>query len=504
MSDLPETADVVIVGGGSAGAVLAARLSQDPARTVLLLEAGHAYAPDAYPAALLDASTVADPDHDWGYTSRGSDQTPQIPTPRGRVLGGSSAVNAGVAVRARPADFAKWGEHGAEGWSFGDVLPAFKLLENTPTGDDAYHGRTGPLPVRQRTDDELTPSLRGFVEAAVAHGFKRVHDFNGAEQNGADGYPVNVVDGVRQNAAMVYLTAEVRRRPNLTIRGDVTVDRVLFDGTTATGVVAADGTVYRGREVILSGGTYGSAEILMRSGVGPAGELAALGIGVVADLPVGQRLHDHPFFYNAYALAPGYLEMTPAVGALLWTASGEAAADELDLHITATHLLDGSFSPTGGAIVLAASVVQPESRGTLKLASRNPGDAPLIDNRYLATGRDARRMLEVVRLGRAIARNRVFAPFVAGELIPGDAVADDDTLAQVIADNLAVYGHPTSTVPMGGPSDPWAVTDSTGAVKGVSGLRVADASIIPDVPSAAINLTVIMLAERIYQRVYAG
>jgi choline dehydrogenase len=504
MPDLTETADVLIVGGGSAGAVLAARLSQDPARTVLLLEAGHAYAPDAYPAALLDAARLADPDHDWGYTSRGNDHTPRIPTPRGKVLGGSSAVNAGVAVRARPADFAKWGGHGAEGWSFSDVLPAFKLMESTPTGDDAYHGRTGPLPIRQRTDDQLTPSLRGFVEAAVAHGFKRVHDFNGAEQNGVDGYPLNVVDGIRQNAALVYLTPRVRRRPNLTIRGDVTVDRVLFDGKAATGVVAADGTVYRSRETILSGGSYGSASVLLRSGVGPAGELTALGIGIVADLPVGQRLHDHPFFYNAYALVPGYLEMTPAVGALLWTASSEAAAGELDLHVTVTHLLDGSFSPTGGAIVLATAVVQPESRGTLRLASRNPDDAPLIDNRFLATGRDARRMLEGVKLGRAIARNPVFAPFTAGELIPGDAVADDDSLAQAIAANLAIYGHPTATAPMGGSDDPWAVVDSVGAVKGVSGLRVVDASIIPDIPSTAINLTVIMLAERIFQRVYAA
>ncbi len=503
MSDLAETADVVIVGGGSAGAVLAARLSQDSARTVLLLEAGHAYPPDAYPPALLDANKIADPDHDWGYTSRGSDQAPQIPTPRGKVLGGSSAVNACVALRARAADLAKWGEHGAEGWSLDDVLPAFKLLENTPTGDDTYHGRTGPLPIRQRTDGELTPSLRGFVEAAVAHGFERVHDFNGAEQKGADGYPVDVVDGVRQNVGLVYLTAEVRRRPNLTIRGDVNIDRVLFDGTTATGVLAADGTVYRGREVILSGGTYGSPAILLRSGVGPADELTALGIGVVADLPVGQRLQDQPGYYNAYALAPGYLEMTPAVGSLLWTASREAVGDELDLHLTATHLMDGSLSPTGGAIVVQAALVQPESTGTLKLASRDPGDAPLIDASYLRTGRDARRMLECVKLGRAIARNPVFAPFTAGELTPGDAVADD-SLAQVIAANLAVYGHPTSTVPMGGSSDPWAVVDSVGAVKGVSGLRVADASIIPEVPSSTTNVTVSMLAERVYQRVYAG
>src|SRR3984885_9480162 len=457
MADVSKTADVIIVGGGSAGAVLAARLSQDPARTVLLLEAGPAYDPGAYPPALLDANKIADPAHDWGYTSHGTGQS-QIPTPRGKVVGGSSAVNAAVALRFRAADFDRWGAHGVEGWSFDDVLPVYRRLENTPTGDDAYHGRTGPQPIRQRADDELTPSLLGFVEAAVAHGFKRVHDFNGAEQNGADGYPVDVVDGIRQNVGLVYLTEQVRRRPNLTIRGDVNIDRVLFDGATATGVLAADGKVYRGREVILSGGTYGSPAILLRSGVGPADELTALGIGVVADLPVGQRLHDQPGYYNAYALAPGYLEMTPAVGSLLWTASREAAGDELDLHITATHLMPGSLSPTGGAIVLQAALTQPESRGTLKLASRDPDDA----------------------------------------------VTDDDALAQVIAANIAIYGHPTSTVPMGGPGDPWAVVDSVGAVKGLSGLRVADASIIPDVPSSTTNVTVIMLAEHIYQRVYAG
>jgi len=328
-----------------------------------------------------------------------------------------------------------------------------------------------------------------------------VRDFNGADQDGAGGYPVDVVDGVRQSTALAYLTPEVRRRRNLTITGGVNVDRVLLDGSTAVGVVADDGTEHRAAEVILSGGTYGSPAILMRSGIGPAPDLKALGIGVVVDLPVGRRLQDQGFIPNGFALAPDALEMVPAVGSLLWTASSEAVGDELDLHVTATHLLPGSASPTGGAIVLAAAVVVPESTGTLKLASADPNDAPLIDSNYVGTGRDARRMLEGFKIGREITRQREFARFTAGELMPGDSVSDDDVAAYVF-NNLAVYGHPTSTVPMGGEGVPWSVVDSVGAVKGVERLRVVDASIIPEVPSTVTNLTVIMVAERIFERVY--
>ncbi|MDT9683126.1 GMC family oxidoreductase [Streptomyces sp. TRM76323] len=482
---------MVIVGGGTAGAVLAARLTEDGRRHVVLLEAGPVFPPGSSPLPVVSSAFIGRATgYDWGYAACPG----RSPLPRGRMVGGSSAMNGTVAMRALPADFARWTRRGIHGWTWSDVLPDYIRLEHADAPCTAHRGRNGPVPVHQLRRSELSRVQAGFLSAAHRLGY-RAADFNGTTPHGAAPYPVNAVHGARVNTAMAYLSAAVRARPHLRVESHALVDRVLLRGRRVTGVALADGRTLHAPDVILSAGTYGSAALLLRSGIGPQRHLRQLGIPVVQALPVGTAYRDHPLLHLPCLTWPWWAGRPRSVAAAaVWTASASAPPGELDLHVGVMQPITPVPAPT---FTLIAGVTRPRSHGTITLASRDPRAAPRIRPRWLTDERDRERMAQAVCLAGHLTHTDPLAGMIARRLFPGPGTTAPGRLHPVLRASVRTFHHPTSSAPMGPADDPRAVVDATGRVHGVHGLRVVDASIFPDAPSVPVNLTVIMAAEHL-------
>jgi choline dehydrogenase len=494
-------ADVIVVGGGSAGCVLAARLTEDEDRTVLLLEGGRDYSTVSdLPSDVIDASepTVG---HDWGYVAEPDDLGRCIPLPRARIVGGCSATNGCFAVRGAPADYDGWAALGNPGWSFEDVLPFFRRLESDVDFNDEWHGVDGPIPIRRHPPDELNPIQRSFIDAAVTAGHPYVEDHNRPGAVGVGPTPRNIRDGVRMSTALTYLDG-ARHRPNLTIRSEAVVDRVELGHGRATGVRLVDGEVIEASQVVLAAGAYASPAILARSGIGPADHLAELDIDIVSDVSgVGENLLDHPIVAVDVPAARGITG--PRFQAMATLRSHLAASDPApDLHLFVAGPFDVAkdVSSSGAVFGVVAGLMSPRSRGRVRLRSTDPTDPPRIDVAHLKSPDDLARMVEATVAARRLARTGPLAERVAGhELAPGPGVADDDpqSIAASIKARVSTYHHPVGTCRMGPDPGEGAVVDARGRVHGVDRLHVSDASVMPTIPSANTNLPTIMVAERI-------
>lgn len=486
--------DIIVVGGGAAGSALAARLTERPDIRVLLLEAGPDYpGPSKFPEDLLNPDILPQ-SHDWGYQSDPGTSDYPVPVTRGKVIGGSTSLNAAVAGRGLPGDYDEWAMLGNPGWSHADLLGYFRRVEDDPAGDAGIHGRGGPVPVRRDTG-RLTELHRAFLEAARNIGFPEVDDVDGGRQpEGAGVLGRNVLDGIRVNGALAYLDP-ARHRENLEIRGDAECDRILIHDGSARGVVLTSGETLRGGQVVLCAGTYGSPAVLLRSGIGPREELGALGIRATADIPgVGRGLAEQPFFFTVYAADPARLgRLTPPAQVILRTGSDAGLPR---LHIIPNTYAPQEMSPTGAAFAISVALLRTRSRGRVRLASRDPLQPPLIDLQLLSDPADARDMADGVRLARRLSRTEPLAYLGLGELFPGDDAGDPD-LQQVLREHAGIYNHASGTVRMGPPGDPLAVVGPDCRVRGVDGLTVADASVIPVQLSGVTALTVAAIAEKV-------
>src|SRR3954468_22074815 len=522
----PAQVDYVIVGGGSAGCVLAARLSEDPRVQVVLLEAGP---PDSSvlihcPAglALLAKSGQAN----WGFATE-----PQAGLngrrgyqPRGKVLGGSSSVNAMIYARGHASDYDAWAAEGNAGWSFAEVLPYFRKAEHNERGADAFHGADGPLNVM----DLRSPHRFGpiFVEAARQAGYPENPDFNGPQQEGVGLYQVTHKDGERFSAAKAYL-APNRQRPNLHVITGAHATRVLLEGRKAVGVAYRQGGVQRElrarREVLVSAGALLSPQLLMLSGIGPAAHLQELGIPVVHDLPgVGRNLHDHidvvqvvdaPDITDLFGLSftgianavKGIFEWRKHRSGLLTTNFAEAGGfirsspqesiPDLQLHFVIGKLVDhGRKTVFGHGYSCHVCLLRPKSRGSVQLASADPMAAPRIDPNFLGESDDLRRLVRGFKAMRTLLAQPALAGHRGRELASSAGATTDEEIAQFVRKHADTIYHPVGSCRMG--SGPLDVVDAQLRVHGLQGLRVVDASVMPSVVGGNTNAPVIMIAEK--------